>query len=409
MKLNTTCNSIDFDDFVLKHNLVHYTKTSMWAQNKNNEGTPVYLGFVDNNQLIGTALAFKRKWHNKTYFYIPWGPCLNTNNLEQFKEALQLCIQYARKENAFFLRTDFNIQRVSRDIDGNQIDGINNEHITELLKEIGFKHKGYGYAYNGSWVNRYTLIANLDKPLDEILKSYHKARQTAIKRHSIIGVTTHLATQSEISYLMEFEKELAEIQGFKPHTRTYFENIMDSFKDHARFYITEIDLKQMVAGLDEEIHSKKYAKDKEALASKEKEYNEAVSLHSKYGDNVVIAAGLFLYVGNTSYDLYTYNRKEFNFVKPVDNLHYFAMNDMKNLGVLKYDMCGFSGVTNSDDPYYGLYSYKKSFGSEFTEYIGEFDYILNVKNYTHFIKSIKLKGKIKRKLNSILYKKKNLK
>lgn len=406
MYLNSNCKIADFDEFVKNHEFSHYMNTSMWAKTCDTNTKPFYVGFYEDDELIGTALVLKKKWLNKTYHYIPWGPCLDYTNQKELQEALNLLKKFTHNEKCFMLRIDFNVVRVSRDIDGNMIDGVNNEHITQILLESGFKHKGYGYAYNGSWANRYTLIKDISMPNDELVLTYAKPRQTALKRHQIIGVSTRIGTIDELDSLCEFEKELAEIQGFKPHPKSYFQKIITSYQDHARFYITEINLKQMIQGLDDEIHSKKYAKDKEALTSKQKEYQEAILLQKQYGDVVKIAAGLFLYVGNKSYDLYTYNKKAFGFVKPVDNLHLFAMQDMKNLGVVHYDMCGFSGSTDKNDPYYGLYSYKKSFGSNFTEYIGEFDYIASNKDYTNFIKQYRLVSKVKRKLNSILNKKK---
>ncbi|MEG0238995.1 lipid II:glycine glycyltransferase FemX [Anaerorhabdus sp.] len=402
MLLNPNCKITEFNEFVKNHTHGHYMKTSMWVNTLDANTKPFYVGFYEEDKLIGTALVLKKKWLNKSYLYIPWGPCIDYQNQTQLKETLNLLKTFTKNENCFMLRIDFNVIRVSRDLDGNEIEGINNEHITDTIIDCGFKHKGYGYAYNGSWVNRYTLVASLNKTIDEILASYAKPRQTAIKRHQIIGVQTRIGTLDDLDALCSFEKELAELQGFKPHSKEYFKKIIESFKQNARFYVTEIDLARMVQGLDEEIHSKKYAKDKEAYASKEKEYKEALQLQKTYGDHVKIAAGLFLYYGDTSYDLYTYNKKEFGFVKPVDNLHFFAMQDMKNLGVTHYDMCGFSGTVKKEDPYYGLYSYKKSFGSEFTEYIGEFDYIQSPKAYQNFIKQYRLYSKVKRKVNAIL-------
>ncbi|NLC95971.1 MAG: peptidoglycan bridge formation glycyltransferase FemA/FemB family protein, partial [Erysipelotrichaceae bacterium] len=117
-----------------------------------------------------------------------------------------------------------------------------------------------------------------------------------------------------------------------------------------------------------------------------------------------LASGLFLFSSSTSWDLYTYNRKSCNFLKPVDNLHYYAMQDMKLNKVKYYDMCGFSGSTDKSDPYYGLYSYKKSFNPEFTEYIGEFDFIINNLKYKTYLKIKKGFNRLYRKLNSIIYK-----
>ena len=160
----------------------------------------------------------------------------------------------------------------------------------------------------------------------------------------------------------------------------------------------------MIDGINNELSSKKYSKDLEARKSKENELEIAKNLLNKYGDVLVIAAGLFIFLKNKSWDLYTYNRKNCNFIKPVDNLHFFAMNDLKNLGVTQYDMCGFSGSTDKNDKYYGLYNYKKSFNPDFIEMIGEFDYIIDNKKYLLFSKITKFSNKIKRKLNSILFK-----
>jgi len=42
-----------------------------------------------------------------------------------------------------------------------------------------------------------------------------------------------------------------------------------------------------------------------------------------------------------------------------------------------YDFRGVSGDLREDNPLYGLYRFKKGFGGEFTEFIGEFDLVLN--------------------------------
>ena len=68
-------------------------------------------------------------------------------------------------------------------------------------------------------------------------------------------------------------------------------------------------------------------------------------------------------------------------------------------------MCGFSGLTNKDDPHYGLYSYKKSFGSQFIEHIGEFDYVYDDRQYLLFKKCKSLNYHYHHFLNNIIYKK----
>ena len=64
-----------------------------------------------------------------------------------------------------------------------------------------------------------------------------------------------------------------------------------------------------------------------------------------------------------------------------DNIHKFIIADLFNEGIELYDLVGFSGVVDEKDPYYGLYSYKKTWNPIFYEQIGEFDYIFNKPKY----------------------------
>ena len=391
------------DMFVSGHPYGHYMKTSMWAALQKHD-QPHFIGFYDHDELKGTAMILERKSLGIHYFYVPWGPCLDYDDPELCEQGLRGLIQLAENAGVDFLRIDPNVLRMERDIKGNPIEGgENHEDMTALLTSLGFVHKGYGYAYNGSWVNRYTLIIDLSPSIEEIVRHFSKPRQNSLRRHAVIGVTTRLGTKADLPQLCEFERQLSQIQGFQPHPQSFFEALLDAFGDHAALYVTEIDLDQMISGIQHEIDSGKYNKDPEALQSKLKEKEKAAALKARYGAKPAIAAGLFLRLGTQSWDLYTYNHKDFNFIKAVDNLHRFAIEDMKNHGVLRYDMCGFSGVTEKSDPHYGLYDYKRSFGSVYTERIGEFDYIRKPARTARWKKADRFRRRVKRKLISLRY------
>ena len=394
-----------YDEFVENSPYNHYMKNRGWGDFKRTSTIkPIYLGFFKDNNLIGTALVLHFE-QIIPYMYIPTGMCIDYLDTSLLTEALELLKSFAIDNKCVFLRIDPLVIRVSRDIIGNQIEGVNNEFVSETFKNCGFKHKGYGYAYDGSWHNRYTLIVDITKDMDTLLSNYTKAKQSVIKRHSLIGVQTRLGKIEELKYLCEFEKELSVTQGFKPHSETYFKEIINCFKDGAKFYITEVNLDTMISAINNELNSKKYAKDLEARTSKEKELEQAISLKNENGNILVIGAGLFIYSNHHSWDLYTYNKKSCGFLKPVDNLHYFVMSNMKNNNVKYYDMCGFSGSTSKNDPYYGLYNYKKSFNPEFIEWIGEFDFVIDKVKFKLFQETKKGFNRIRRKIVSILYKK----
>jgi len=410
MQFVTDIDPIVLTTFVKSQPYAHYMKTSFWAGYKitSEKDEVLYVGVMDNDELIGTAVILKKKeWYiSKPYWYIPTGMCLDYDNRELLDFFISSLIEYAKHMNVSFIRIDPDIQRCHRDIMGNKLDdGFSNEWLTEYLIASGFKHKGYGYAYNGSWLNRYTLMIDLNRDIDTIIKGFNKSKQNVLKRQPSMGVSTRVGTVEDLKYFVDFEWELTKTQGFKPHKLEFFEQLENKLKDLLCLYVTEVDMTVNIKNLTEEINSNKYRKDPEALQAKQKELVNAQHLQAKYGNKVVIAVGMFLRFGNKSWDLYTYNRKDFNNYKATDNLHAYVIADMKRNGILLYDMVGFSGVTDKKDPYYGLYDYKRSFGSDFYENIGEFDYVIDDKQYRRFLHILYQIKRFRRKWFSIRYKK----
>ena len=397
----------ELDSFVAKSPFVHYMKTSAWGRFKQQTEGLSYtcLGYFDANIICATAMVLRGSFLGHSYLYVPKGPCLDYEEPSLREEVFSLLKTYAMEQNVQFLRTDPNVIRRSHLITGEVTDDINNEAVTEQLIQLGYRHRGYNYAYDGSWSNRYTLIIDLRKPAEEIRNGFSKPRKTSLNRHLVNGVETRPGTAADLDALMEFERMLSEQDGFRPHTKEFFTALLDCFGMYARLYVTEISLEQMIVGIEQELNSRKYRKDPEARQAKENELVHARELYLKYGASLPIACGLFLYYGNMSWDLYTYNHKEFNFIKPVDNLHWFAIRDMKALGVEQYDMCGFSGVTTKDDPEYGLYAYKRSFGPEYIEQIGEFDYVLKESAYRRFRREKALEVRARHKYWRLRYRK----
>lgn len=49
------------------------------------------------------------------------------------------------------------------------------------------------------------------------------------------------------------------------------------------------------------------------------------------------------------------------------------MKEAKKRGCTMYDFGGISGDLSTDNPLWGLYKFKKGFGGQFLEFIGEFN------------------------------------
>ncbi len=380
MELKIVNSRDEFDSFVESHPYKHYMKTSMWGEfeSLHNHRKYTLLGFYENNELTGTAMMLSGSWLGHKYLYVPKGPCIDYEDEKMTDEAFRLLRIYADQKKVRFLRVDPNVLRQEHLLDGTVIeDGINNEHITKQIVSLGYKHKGYGYAYDGSWANRYTLMVDLKDDMKTVRSRFMNETKRCIKRCEQWKINTINGTMDDLKSLSELEKQLSKQKSFPPHSMEFFEDLVKCFGDHAHIYVTKIDIPLMVASLTADLTGKKYRKDPEARESCQKMIDRLEGLRAEYGDVTDVSVGLFLHLGDCSWDLYAYNHKAFTFVHPTDAMHSHAMEDLQSLGVRWYDLCGFSGVTTKDDPEYGLYEYKRCFGSIYIEQIGEFDYVRN--------------------------------
>lgn len=401
MEFKINVDPVVFNEFVLNHANCHYGKTSMWAEVKRYQEnyTPVLSGLYEHGELKATALLLlNQKWGTK-YCYIPWGICMNYKDIELLQTFFHALRNYGFKNKIAFIRMDPNVRRYD-------VENKENTDIVEAFLSAGFEHKGFGYGYDGSWSNRWTLMIDIDKNYESIAKNFSSPRKSAIKKHNVYSIHTEEADLERLDVLCNLEKDLAQSKGFKPHSKAFFENISKNFPGNYVYAISTLDIDDSILKIEAELASKKYAKDPEAKQAKQKSLDELMQLKEKYGTKVEIAAGLFLFAHETSWDLYLYKCSDFNFINGTDEIHQFMIQAMQQRGVKHYDMCGFSGSTDPQDPYYGLYLYKSSFGSEVVEHIGEFNLILNAGALNRFTKTDRIVRKVKRKINYLTHKQK---
>ncbi len=408
MNFVTEINQAEFDGFVSAHTSGHYMKTALWGKYKSSVDHQRYFttGLRDeNHRLIACAMVLeeKRLYGLLKLHFVPWGICADTTDTLVSDRLYRELIAFAKRRRVAFLRISPNVLRKERDLDGHEIiDGENNEALTAQLISLGFNHKGYGYAYDGSWLNRYTLILDITPKLDEIIAQFEKSKRNLLIKQKTIGMTSRYGRDDELTYLVEFGNELADKLKFKPKQLSYFSELKKQLGDSAVFIVSELDMNVLIHSIDVELRGRKFAKDPEALASKQKERTLTLDLANRYGPHPVIAAGLFITLGDKCWNVYTYNAKEFAKYVATDNLHEFAIGEMQKRGISSYDMVGFSGVIDKKDAYYGLYSYKRSFFPTFIEYIGEFDYVINSSLYSLFKKTEHLGKRIRRKISTTL-------
>ena len=386
-----------FDTFVENHIYTHYQKTSTWGEYRVNYcGDEAYLmiGAFDEQQLVGTAMVTitKRKGIGKVA-YVAQGLCIDYQNKKLVHLLIDAIHRNVKPYKVTCLKMDFNVKRCLHAIDGSVIEGEDNQWLTDFLVSMGFKHRGYGYAYDGSWANRFTLIAPVSK--DKYEKTVQKSLMQAVNRQLKTGLIVRDGCDEDLPAFVKAAQALGDKKHFTADNETYFSNYINANKPYSVFKIAEIDYELKAKIFEEELNSSKVRRNPELLASVQRKYEQAVADVNAGKTKEILGGAIYMRIGNMLFDPYTYTFKEHNEFKAAACLHIATSRQYVPMGVDYLDFVGFAGNTDVNDPYYGLYDFKSKFGSEFVEYIGEFDYVYKKNQYNTDKTLRKLKSWIK--------------
>lgn len=413
------CQKISFeqlDGFVHAHPMANHIKTTAYGrvEKKWNESV-LSLGFFQEDQLVATAMVMVHRNLFGTHWYIPGGVCVDMLDLPLAQSVYLTLKKEAQKAKVIYVRVDPDVQHRKHLQDG-RIDpsGFNHHFVTESMQAWGFTHLGYNYGYSGNVQSRYTLILDIDRCMEDIMSTMHASNRSFHRKNQRRGVYTVLEGKDKLHLLHRFAKELALKQHFMPKSITFFEQLLDHYQGYAHYFVSYVNLDTAIANIQSEIEETKQLLDSldpevkrskgaikeasrtlESLTQELEVYREYRASHQEI---VPIGAAIFTRCNQTSYDLYLYTTKTIPSLRPAIDLHLFAIELMKSHGCTHYDFVGISGSTDPSDPFYGLYDFKRRFGGEFIEYLGEFDLILKKKRRDLSIKAHKLRRRMERKL-----------
>lgn len=408
-----------FDAFAIASPLNHYSKTSPFISFKKNE---FYCGDLlgvedDEGNLIATALMLhkKTKFPFSQFSYIQYGFNLDYNNRELLTFFLNELKNYAKECGSFFLRIDPNITRLEHEKDGKiKENGFNHEFVTDIFKNCGYTHLGYNYGYSGNWMSRFTYRLNLDQEWKSVLKGIKRCSQYTNKNIQR-DVKVHKAEMDELNVLVMGQEDLSHKLGFEPYGIEYFRRLWKCYEPFVHYYVVTTNfrtaknnLQQLITEDEKRLSEMKDEKKKEpvrkSIAAMQKEINEIVEKGYDKDEEIPLGAKFIIMQGGNVWNVNMYTIKTLMNFRAAFALHRYAIEDLYKQGAKTYDFEGISGSLDPKDEYYGQQDFKKSFGGDFLEFLGEFDCILNPNQYNLWWKSDHLYRRIRRKLRYILNK-----
>ncbi len=382
MKFIENIKKEDYIKFFNRNKNAHFLQSYSWgtASEKNRGYKSLYVGVIDDkNNLIAACLLLKKETPlNMCYLYCPRGFIIDYSNnslLEFFVTNLKI---YLKKINAIYLKVDPGIKYQTINKDANKIDGENNYKLFNKLINLGFKHKGFYKLYEGNQP-RYTIRIPLKKDFEQIKKEMSKSFLKTIRKSDEFDIVIN--ESNDLKKFYELAKNNSKKDDFKLYSYEYYKNIYNSFKEENKIKIFEASLnpfkvtqkfKKEISEL-ENITSEKKKLDRIARIQKLK---NDIDFLQKYKKDEVVCSLICVYTNYGAWSLYIGNNELGTKTHAVNKIYFESIKDAYDKGFEFYDLFGTIGdPQTSYKNLAGLHDFKRKFGGEYLEFMGEFDLI----------------------------------
>lgn len=407
----------------------HYLQSYAWGQfsKKDKNFIPHYVGLKDSNGnlIAATLLLQKCLPMHLSYFYIPRGFVMDMNDTNLLKQFVTSLKKYAKSQNAIFIKLDSDIVLHQEDCNGNEIvlpyDGF---AILNHLKKLGFHHLGFTKNFNLNQP-RYTFRIDFTKSLEEIKENFSKTTKQRIKKAEELEVEVRLGTEKDIPTFYDLMRITENRKEFITHGIKYYEDLYHIWKEHneCEIFLGIVHLDKMIKKQKQKKFSLKLELDpllqmesrsktqnnkikelEKQLDKIESDIEKYKTYQKDYGDEVTLSAHFIIEYGNKAWVLYAGNHNILsetyaNYKTYESHIEYYYQK-----GIQIYDQFGTIGDLRKENPLYGLHEFKKKFGGDYVEMIGEFDLMLNRFMYVTFQKLVPIYRKamfrISKKKNS---------
>ena len=318
MRLLTTEKLKEYEDFLKKHERCNFQQSIQWGKVKESWKNEVVLAEDKNGKIIGSVSVLIRKipvFGNM--MYSSRGPVCDIHNKQVIEELTQGLKELAEREKAFVLKIEPDIKS-------------DDQEFRKIAEEVGFNIKDDAKNFAEEIQPRYVFRLDLKgKTEEQIFENFHQKTRYNIRLASKKGVEIKTGTREDLKEFHKIMIETGTRDGFVIRPLTYFEKMYDELAP------------------------------------------EHMKLLMAYHEGQAIAGIILIMYGNKTWYLYGASSNSYRNLIPNYLLQWEGIKSAINEGHDMYDFRGVSGVVDETHPQYGLYRFKKGFGAEFTEFIGE--------------------------------------
>ncbi len=399
-----TLSPEQFDKFALNHRYRNFYQSSAYGNVMVKFGYNVhYLGIAsDTNRLIGaTLIIYKEIFMSNKIAYAPRGILFDYEDPEQVEEMTKKLKKLLGKQGFMLLRMDPYIPETVRDSEGHTINFNNQANtIIENLKKAGFSYKGKTKFFETE-KPRWEALVLLGRDDREIFARFDKRTRNKIRKATAHGVKVYRDSDRDLNALYRFIKKKS------PNPIAYYKELCKNFKKNIEIYYAVLSTEQFTINSrrileQEEVRNNQLNELIQDLTLDSKERNnflnqkmESDKLLNTYKNNIVLATNLLKEfpqgIKVAAAMVVTYDNAAYVFIDGVNDeysalnanylLKWYMIKDYNSRGFKYLNLNAIVGEFEQKNQYSGLNEMKLGFNTTITEYLGEFDIVLNNFSY----------------------------
>lgn len=409
-----------YENYLKNQPKAHFLQSYAWGQlskiKKNL--TPYYLGLIDENKnILATALLLQKHLPmNYCYIYCPRGYIINYEDEKLLATMTKEIIKFAKSKKAIFVKIDPDL--IYKDINYLEEEKplpYDTNKIFETLKKLGYKHLGFTKNFE-TMQPRYTFRIDLEQSLEEIENHFSKTTKQRIAKAKKLDTYVEIGSEKDLKEFYHLMTLTETRKDFVSYNEDYYSTLYDIFNGSqntkATLFLGKVDIDRTIKAISENLKKvnnqisilpidnlSKSAKNKLKELTKQKEnYQKEIekfeNYKQEYGNNLTLSAHMIVEYMDKAWVLYAGNHN----ILTETYVNYYTYEEhikyCKEKGIKMYDQFGTIGDLNKENPRYGLHEFKKKFGGDYIEFLGEFDYVTNKPMYFIFTKLVPFYRKI---------------
>lgn len=306
-----------FDTLIANSTGPEFAQTTSWARFKSQTWRPRHYLYEQGGEPVIAVTVWLRKIPVLPYYlaYAPRGPVLLTEVGEAYLAEFWADLRAEmHRQHAFALK-----------IDPAWTDSI----LAEQLQAIDFRPVRSDQPFGGVQP-RFTFRLDIGAEPDELLASIPKKIRYNIRYPEKQGVVYRQGTSADVSALMAVMQDTSRRKKFLGRGAAYYERLLEMMGDQATLIIGT-------------------------------------------KDEQVVAASITIVCGRQAWAVYGGMMREHAQLRAYYGLNWQRMLWAKSKGATSFDFSGVPVDQSEASPLYGLFQFKKSFGGDLVEFIGEYE------------------------------------